>query len=140
MSWIVWLVLCGIFLIVEIFTVSFLMLWPGIGAFFAFVTSLFTSNVAIQIGVFAVTTILMILFMKPIVKKLFKTKDTPMNINSIIGKNAIVIKEINTLEGVGQVKISGELWSAFSDEETIEKGATVSIENIEGVKLKVKRV
>ena len=37
--WVVWLILCGVFLLIEIFTVSFLMFWPGIGAFLAFITS-----------------------------------------------------------------------------------------------------
>ena len=139
--WLFWLVLCGIFLITEIFTVSFLMFWPGIGAFFAFITSLITDNQLIQIGVFTVSTVLMIIFMKPLVKKLFKTNDsTVMNSNSLIGKTGIVIKEINTLEGKGQVKINGELWSAFTqDQDTIIKeGEKVIIESIEGVRLKVK--
>ena len=139
--WLFWLILCGIFLITEIFTVSFLMFWPGIGAFLAFITSLITDNQLIQIGVFTISTVLMIIFMKPIVKKIFKSNDsTVMNSNSLIGKTGIVVKEINTLEGKGQVKINGELWSAFTqDEDTIIKeGEKVIIESIEGVRLKVK--
>lgn len=138
--WLIWLILCGIFLVIEIFTTSFLMFWPGIGAFFAFVTSLITDNQVIQIGVFTVTTILMIIFMKPLVKKIFKDNDsTVMNSNSLIGKTGIVIKDINTLEGKGQVKVNGELWSAFtSKDEIIKEGQKVMIEAIEGVRLKVK--
>lgn len=141
--WILWLILCGVFLIAEIFTISFLMFWPGIGAFLAFITSLLTDNIAIQIGVFVVSTTLMIIFTKPLIKKIFRNKDnTKMNKDSLIGKNAIVVKEIYTLESRGQVKVNGELWSAFtSDEnEVIEKGATVYIEDLEGVKLKVKKL
>lgn len=140
--WAIWLILSGIFLLIEIFTVSFLMFWPGIGALFAFVTSLITPNLGIQIAVFAISTTLMIVFMKPLVKKFFKTKDTPMNNDAVIGKNGIVIKDINTLEAKGQVKVSGELWSAFTEDETeiIEKGSTVLVEDVEGVKLKVKKV
>ena len=121
--WLFWLILCGIFLITEIFTVSFLMFWPGIGAFFAFITSLFTDSLLIQIGVFTITTVLMIIFMKPIVKRFFKTNDTTvMNSNSLIGKTGIVVKEIHTIEGTGQVKVNGELWSAFTqDDDTIIK-------------------
>lgn len=139
--WLAWLILCGIFLIIEIFTATFLMFWPGIGAFFAFLTSLVTDNQLIQIGVFTVTSILLIIFMKPIVKKFFKSNDdTVMNSNSLIGKTGIVIKEINTLEGRGQVKVNGELWSAFTEDEnvTINEGEKVTIESISGVRLKVK--
>ena len=139
--WLAWLILCGVFLIIEIFTTTFLMFWPGIGAFLAFLTSLITDNQVIQIGVFTITSILMIIFMKPLVKKLFKNnEDTVMNSNSLIGKTGIVIKEINTLEGKGQVKVNGELWSAFTEDENliINEGEKVTIESINGVRLKVK--
>lgn len=139
--WLIWLILCGIFLIIEIFTTTFLMFWPGIGAFFAFLTSLITDNQIIQIAVFTITSILMIIFMKPLVKKLFKNNnDTAMNSNSLIGKTGIVIKEINTLEGKGQVKVNGELWSAFTEDENsiIKEGEKVTVESITGVRLKVK--
>ena len=139
--WLIWLILCGVFLIIEIFTTTFLMFWPGIGAFFAFLTSLITDNLIIQIAVFTISSILMIIFMKPLIKKVFKENDdTAMNYNSMIGKTGIVVKEINTLEGKGQVKVNGELWSAFTEDEsiTINEGEKVTVESINGVRLKVK--
>ena len=139
--WLAWLILCGIFLIIEIFTATFLTFWLGIGAFFAFLTSLITDSQIIQIGVFAISSITLIILMKPIVKKFFKSNDdTVMNSNSLIGKTGIVIKEINTLEGRGQVKVNGELWSAFTEDEniTINEGEKVTVESISGVRLKVK--
>ncbi len=140
-SWTIWLILCGVFLIIEIFTVSFLMFWPGIGAFFAFITSVLGFSVPVQIGVFAVSTILMLIFMKPLVKKIFKTKEIPMNNNAIIGKQALVIKEIDNINSKGQVKINGELWSAISnDNNIIPENSTVEVTGINGVKLIVKKV
>lgn len=57
----------------------------------------------------------MIIFMKPLTKKLFKNKDsTKMNNDAMIGKKGVVIKEINSTENVGQVKVAGELWSAIT--------------------------
>ena len=76
-----------------------------------------------------------------LVKKLFKDNDgTAMNSNSLIGKTGLVVKEINTLEGKGQVKVNGELWSAFTEDENIiiSEGERVTIESISGVRLKVK--
>lgn len=141
--WVLWLILCGVFLIAEIFTVSFLLFWPGIGAFLAFITSLFTDEFAIQLAVFVISTVLMIIFTKPLIKKIFKNKDnTKMNVNSLIGKTGVVVKDINTLEAKGQVKVNGELWSAFSSNprEIIEKDSTIIVEDLEGVKLKVKKI
>ncbi len=139
--WALWLIACGVFLLVEIFTISFLMFWPGIGAFLAFLAAVMGASFPVQLGVFAISTTIMILFMKPLVKKLFKTKDVSMNNKSIVGKTGIVIKDIEPFESTGQVKVSGELWSAFTDEaKVIKEGTEVTIEDLEGVKLKVKKM
>ena len=139
--WSIWLILCGLFLIIEIFTVSFLMFWPGIGAFLAFITNIIGFSFPVQLGVFVISTALMIIFMKPLVTKLFKTKDVPMNNNAVIGKQATVVKEIDNVNLKGQVKVNGELWSAISDDDSIiNENATVEVLAIDGVKLKVKKV
>ncbi|MEG2310801.1 MAG: NfeD family protein [Clostridia bacterium] len=140
-TWAIWLILCGVFLLIEIFTTTFLMFWPGIGAFLGFLANVLGFSVPIQIGVFVVSTTIMIIFMKPLVKKIFKTHDTPMNYDTITGKKAIVTKEIDNLNSKGQVKINGELWSAISiDNDNIHEGSTVLIEKVEGVRLIVKKV
>lgn len=139
--WAIWLIISGVFLLLEIFTISFLLFWPGIGAFLAFLTSLVTPNIGIQIGVFTVSTIILILLTKPLTKKFFKTKDTSMNNNAIIGKKGTVVKAIKNSETKGQVKVDGELWSAIisDDEKPVKEGECVIVEKIEGVKLKVKK-
>lgn len=137
--WAIWLILCGIFLLIEIFNISFLLIWPGIGSFFAFIASILGASIEVQIAVFAITTTIMIIFMKPLVKKLFKNKDdTKMNNNAMIGKKGIVIKEINPLEETGQVKVAGELWSAITlDNTKIQINEIVKVTKVEGVKLVV---
>lgn len=137
--WAIWLILCGIFLLIEIFNISFLLIWPGIGSFFAFIASILGASIEVQIAVFAITTTIMIIFMKPLVKKFFKNKDdTKMNNNAMIGKKGIVIKEINPLEETGQVKVAGELWSAITlDNTKIEINEIVKVTKVEGVKLVV---
>ena len=113
--WAIWLILCGAFLLIEIFNISFLLIWPGIGSFFAFIASVLGAPIEIQLAVFAISTTIMIIFMKPLTKKLFKNKDsTKMNNDAMIGKKGVVIKEINSTEDVGQVKVAGELWSAIA--------------------------
>ena len=118
--WILWLIASGVFFLGEIFTVSFLLFWPGVGAFLAFLTSLLVpENLLLQVAVFAISTIVMILFTKPLVNNLFKNRDdTSMNNSAIIGKKGIVIKQIDDQNPVGQVKVNGELWSAIKPEKT----------------------
>lgn len=140
--WAIWLILCGTFLLIEIFNISFLLIWPGIGSFFAFIASVLGAPIEIQIAVFAISTTIMIIFMKPLTKKLFKNKDsTKMNNGAMIGKKGVVIKEINSTEDVGQVKVAGELWSAITlNDEKIKINEIVKVTKVDGVKLVVTKI
>lgn len=140
--WSIWLILCGVFLLIEIFNISFLLIWPGIGSFFAFIAAVLGLPVEIQIAVFAITTIIMIIFMKPLTQKFFKNKDiTKMNNNAMIGKEGVVVKEISPLEETGQVKVAGELWSAITtNDEKIQINEIIKVMRVDGVKLVVTKV
>lgn len=134
--WYIWLILAGIFVIAEIATVGFLIFWLSLGSLCAMITSFFTDNIIIQTAVFVVTSALFIFFTRPLAKKLEKTDNHLVtNAFSIIGKRAIVIKEINPNQGVGQIKIDGQVWTAKStNEEIISEGTEVLILSIDGVK------
>ena len=136
-----WLIVCGLCLILEIFTVGFLLFFPGVGAFLAFITALLGANITIQIIVFALSTTLMILFIRPLVAKFFKTKDVQMNSNALIGKSGIVLKDIIGEDTVGQVKVQGEIWSAICAKDVeIKKDTKITVKAISGVKLIVEEV
>lgn len=134
--WYVWLILAGVFVIAEIATVGFLIFWLSLGSLCAMVTSFFTDNLVIQTAVFVITSALFILCTRHLAKKLGKTDNNlTTNAFSIIGKKAIVVKEINPTLGVGQIKVDGQVWSAKSNGETvISEGTEVSILSIDGVK------
>ena len=100
------------------------------------ITSLFTSNIIIQGSVFVISSGLLIFLTKPLADK-FTKHDSSTNTNaySIIGKTAIVTKEINPIESSGQIKGGSEIWSAKSSLDTnIPTGSEVIIESIDGVK------
>ena len=78
--WYIWLIKAGIFLIVEIMTVGFLIFWLSIGSLFAMVTSFFTDNLFIQTAMFVVASTLLIFATKPFVKK-FATVKNPIKTN-----------------------------------------------------------
>lgn len=139
--WLIWLIICGICLIVEIFTVSFMMLWPGIAAGIVALLSLLNIPIELQISIFSILTILSFIFIKPLTKKLFKSNDkVQTNIDSVIGKTGIVLKEIDGNMNPGQIKVLGELWSAISSSsDSIKEGETVIVTGIDGVKLIVKK-
>lgn len=138
--WQVWVIIAGLFFILEMATVGFLVFWFGIGALFAMIVSLFTSNIAIQTAVFVISSTILLFFTRSFVNKFSKKEDTVQtNAYSIIGKRGIVIKDINPVSGEGQIKVGTEVWSAKSkDEVKIEKGIEVEVLEINGVKAVVK--
>ena len=139
--WQYWLIASGIFFVGEIITVGFLLFWFGIAGLITMVVSFFTSNIIIQSVVFLVTSVILILSTKPFVKKFVNKETIVTNVNSLIGKKAIVIQEINNLQGTGQIKIGGEIWSAQNETDSIiSENQEVEIIKIEGVKLIVKQI
>ena len=134
--WQIWLIISGVCFIVEIITVGFLIFWLAIGALFAMLVSFFTDNIVIQTAVFVISSTVLIFATKPFVKKFAKGKSNfKSNVYSIIGDTGIVTKNIDSINGTGQVKINGELWSAVGkDDIDIEESTEVKIVEVKGVK------
>lgn len=83
--WYLWLIAAGIFFVIEIATVGFLIFWLGIGALLAMVTSFITDSILIQTAVFVVSSSILIPLTKPLVNKLDKGKTVKTNAYSLVG-------------------------------------------------------
>ena len=90
-----------------------------------------------QIVLFLVVSALLLFFTRPVAVKYFNKDRVRTNVESLIGQQAIVISEINNLQGIGQVTVNGQEWSARSTDEeaAIPVGCVVIIERVSGVKL-----
>lgn len=135
--WQVWIILAGIFVIFEmIIPTDFLIFWLGIGALLTAIISIFVDNITIQISVFVISSILLVFLTKPFVKKFMKkSANISTNAYSIIGKSGIVISDIDTITGKGQIKIENEVWSAkTNNQEKIQKDTPIKVDSIDGVK------
>jgi len=141
--WQIWLIAAGVFFVVEIATVGFMIFWLGIAALITSLVSLFTANLIIQTTIFVISSAILLLFTKPFIEK-FVIKDEKTvitNAYSIIGKNAIVTKDFDSSFKVGQIKIGSEIWSAKSEnDEILIEGDTVTIKAIDGVKAIVSKI
>ena len=133
--WQIWIIIAGVCLVGEILTTGFLIFWLSIGALLAMIVSFFVDSILVQTAVFVISSTILIFATKPFVKKFAKTKNVKTNACSIIGKNAIVTKDIDSINGKGQIKVDSETWSAVGkDDMNIEKGTEVEILKINGVK------
>ncbi len=134
--WQFWLIASGIFFIVEIITIGFLIFWLAIGALITMIVSFFTDNLIIQTAVFVISSTILIFATKPFVSKFAKSENpTKTNVDALDGKTGIVTKKIDSINGTGQVKIDGETWSAIGENEiNIEEGTQIIVKDIKGVK------
>lgn len=133
--WHIWVIVAGIFFIAEIFTTGFLVFWFGLSALVVSFLSFFIQDIIIQTTIFLILSVILIFATRPLVNKFLQTKSVKTNVFSSIGKHGIVISELDSKKGVGQIKANGEVWSAEEiNGKKVPKDAEVVIVKIVGVK------
>lgn len=140
MQTIYWLAIFVILLIIEIVTMGLTTIWFAGGALAAMAAGLIGFGTGIQILVFLVVSILLLVLTRPIAVKYFNQERQKTNAESLIGQQALVLEDIDTLQSAGLVEVRGQEWSAKTDEPDgrIAKNKVVVIEGIQGVKLIVR--
>ena len=134
-----WIILAIAFLIGELLTGGFYLLSIGLGSIAAAILNYLQFDITIQIIAFIIITLIFIFISRPLYKRLNKnTADKKSNTERLIGLKAKVTEDIDSHK-IGNINVNGEVWKAISDEK-ISKGETVEITEIEGVKLKVKKL
>lgn len=139
MNYIGWLIVFVVFAALELVSVGRTCIWFAVGALAACVTSLFTGNWIIQSIVFIIVTVLFLLFLRPLAVKYVNNKTEKTNVDSIIGRTAKVVTEIDNVNAKGMVVIDGVEWTARSkDDRVIPKETLVEVVEVSGVKVIVK--
>ena len=133
----VWLGLLVLFLAVEFATAQLTTVWFAAGALVSLLLASFgVDNLAIQIIVFTLVSLVSLILTRPLVKKWTRAKKQPTNADMVIGEEAAVTETISNTDGKGLAKVNGAIWSARSaDDSIIPAGKTVTVRKIEGVKL-----
>lgn len=126
---IVWTVVLIAALIVEGATFALVAIWFAAGALGALIAAGLGAPVIVQLIVFTVLAAAMLIFTRPLLKKLFPNKFIPTNSELEIGKTAVVIEAIDNATGKGRVRLSGVNWAAIT-----ENGEDVPVDEIVVVK------
>ncbi len=131
-----WLAVIIVAAVVEGSTAQLVSIWFVAGGVGALIANLCGAELWTQTVVFVVVTAITLVSTRPLVKKLMNFKKEETNADRYIGKDGIVIVEINNTLGVGQVNVLGSVWTARSEDGSVIKiGEHVLIKAIEGVKL-----
>lgn len=136
-----WLILAIALGIIEAASFQLVAIWFAVGSAFAIFPAMVGAGIWVQFAVFAVISILCLLFTRPFVKKVLKVKAVKTNADTIIGTIGIVVEDIDNVANTGRVHINGLDWTARSDDgDFIVKDERVLIKAIQGVKVMVERV
>ncbi len=133
-----WIIAVVVFAVLEMSTIQLVSIWFSVGALVSFIFASLGFGIWHQIFAFLIVSAVCIAFARPLIKKFTTTSAT--NADGLIGKKAVITKDIDNINSLGEAKVNGLLWSARSiDDEIIKKDEVVTIEKIEGVKLIVKK-
>lgn len=132
-----WLIMLVILLVIEIATLGLTTIWFAGGALVAFIASLLGVPVFVQIILFLIVSLILLFVTRPIAVKYFNKDRVKTNAESLVGEQGIVLSLIDNLQGIGQVQVKGQEWSAraVAENQTYPVGTVVVIKEIQGVKL-----
>lgn len=139
MHWL-WICVVVVMLIIEASTMGLTTIWFAGGALAAMIASFITDSFLIQLLVFAVISLVLVYFTRPLAVKKINMKAVKTNVNAVIGEKGIAQSDIKVNEK-GTVRADNKMWTAVLAEGSpeISEGETVIVERIEGVKLIVKK-
>jgi membrane protein implicated in regulation of membrane protease activity len=135
MDWLVWLIAAVVFGVGEMLTLSFFLAPFAAGAIAAALAAGAGAGAALTWAIFLVVSAVSLAALRPLARS---HKRTPPQIRTntaaLVGRPGIVIERIANDEGVGCVKIDGEIWTAraYDQDEVYEPGKRVNVVEIRG--------
>ncbi len=134
-GWVLWLIAACALGVGEMLTLGFFLAPFAAGALLASITALIGAGGAVQFVVFLVASVLALLVVRPIARSHRRLPpQLRTGTRALIGKRAIVLERIANEEGVGCVKIEGEVWTAraYDDDDVYDVGQRVEVIEIRG--------
>lgn len=134
-----WLVVLVVLVIIELLTMGLTTVWFAGGALVATIAALLHAPLFLQIILFLIISAVLLFSTRPLAVKYFNKDRIRTNAESLVGRQAIVISEIDNLQGIGQVNVGGMEWSARTrvDGMKLPVGTVTTVIAINGVKLVV---
>ena len=121
MGW-AWLALAIGLMAVELTTTQLVSVWFAIGAGVTSIVKVIFSSLGFpwQLLIFTSVSLALLIATRPLVKRFFVKRDRAheTNLQLVVGKDAVVVEEINNIKGEGAIRINGLVWSARSDDDS----------------------
>ena len=130
----IWVGLTIIFALIEALTFGLTTIWFAIAALVMVFLSFTNMHIAWQVLIFLVISATLLIFTRPVAIKKLKAGKVKTNVDSLVGKHAIVTRKMSDMEK-GEIKINGLFWSAHCEgNNELKEGDKCIIVRIEGVR------
>jgi len=137
--WLIWMVVAAVFVIGEIFTLGFFLLWFGIGAAVAGILAMFGLGGSWQWGAFAVVSGVLFVLSRRFAERFSKKQPPGIGADRFIDKKGVVLEEVDNIKNTGRIRMGKEEWRAESDTgEVIPVGKMVEVTRLVGTHVVVK--
>jgi len=135
------MIIAALFVVGEIFTAGFFLLWFGIGAAVAGVLALFGLGFGWQLGAFVLVSGVLFVVSRRFAEKFSKKQPPGIGADRVIGRQGIVLEEIDNAKNIGRVRLKKEEWRAESETgEVIPLDYQVEVIRLDGTHLVVKKI
>jgi membrane protein implicated in regulation of membrane protease activity len=133
--WVLWLIAAVVFGVGEMATLGFFLAPFAGGALVAALVAAVGAGTAISWVVFLVVSVALLAALRPIA--LSHRRQAPRlrtGAAALVGRTGMVVERIANDEGVGCVRIDGEMWTAraYDEDAVIEAGKRVQVLEIRG--------
>ena len=136
----IWVALTIIFALIEAFTLGLTTIWFALAALVMVFLSFLPIPLVFQLMIFLAISAVLLFFTRPVAIRKFKTGKEKTNVDSLVGKHAIVTIQISEFDR-GEVKLNGQFWTARSDDgSAISEGTKCEVVRIEGVQAIVREL
>ena len=134
-----WAIATAVFAILEIVIPGLVTIWLALAALIVTVFAGFINNPTIEFVVFAIFSLIFVIFTRPVLRKYIQKTDKNFS-SQMKGSEIKIEKVVNTDKSKKEyeVKFKGSIWTATS-EEFFKAGDIVRIKNFEGNKIILER-
>lgn len=131
----------ALFIIGEIFTAGFFLLWFGIGAAVAGILAILGFNAGWQWGGFVVVSGVLFGATRRLAERFTKKQPPGIGADRFIDKVGVVLEEIDNMKNTGRIRMDKDEWRADSDTgEVIPVGRSIRVVRLDGTHLVVRTI
>ncbi|MBN1206104.1 MAG: NfeD family protein [Myxococcaceae bacterium] len=139
-DWQLWIIAALIFGGLEMKLSGFVTLWFAVGALASALAAGLGLGINFQLLLFTGVSVALFASSRTIFKRAFMRSATHFKtgVEAMVGQEAVVMEALADPHG-GTVRINGELWTARSLSGPVAEGERVTVEQVDGLKLWVRR-